>query len=65
MSKVSGIIHQRWYGKTSKAILNFPNKYIVGPGSIPVDIILEEYCFFGEALQWNHKWECAAWNKYV
>lgn len=45
VSKVSGIIQQRWYDKMSKAILNFPNKCILGLGSISVNIILKEYSF--------------------
>lgn len=44
--KVSEIIHQRQYEKTSKAILNSPNKYILGLSSIFVNVILEEYYFW-------------------
>ena len=47
ISKVSGIIHQRWHDKTPKAILNSPNTYILGLGLISVKVILEEYDFWG------------------
>lgn len=50
ISKVSGIIHQRWYDKTPKAILNSPNTYILGLGLISVKIILEEHDFWGRTI---------------
>lgn len=43
ISKVSRIIHQRWSDKTSNAILNFSDKYILELGSVSVNITLEQY----------------------
>ena len=53
ISKVSGILYQKWYDKISKAILSSPTTHMLGLGLVSVKIILEEYDFC-DAPQWNH-----------